>query len=150
MPMPNNTLHKATHTTVQIHTHSHTHRNDIADEVLVSKLHHSVGGYKETIPSHHSSFASLYHAPPSNPPHNLLLQLELASHAHLLSLLLAVMDFCLTKHSFLYLSFCLPIPFSSFFLEFVFPPSLFSVMQLSVRCCPLTQTPSSLVCNTDM
>lgn len=107
--------HKATHT-VQIHTHTHARRDDIADEVLVSKLHHSVGGYKETIPSHHSSFASLYRAPPSNPPHNLLLQLELASNAHLLSLRLAVMDFCLTKHAFLNPSFCLPIPFSSFLL----------------------------------
>lgn len=86
--------------------------------MLVSKLRHGVGGYKETIPSHHSSFASRSHAPPSNPPHNLPLQLELASHAHLLCLPLAVMDFCLIKHPFPYLSFCLPLRFSDNSLQF--------------------------------
>lgn len=91
----------------------HTHREDTADEVLVNTLHHRVGGYTGTNPSHPSSFASLYPAPPSNPPHNLSVQLELASHSHLLSplllsLLLTAMDFCL-----IYQSFSLPFSLSS-------------------------------------
>lgn len=62
----------------------HTHREDIADVVWVNTLHHSIGGYTGTSPSHPSSSASLYPAPPSNPPHNLSVQLESASHTQLL------------------------------------------------------------------
>lgn len=57
-------------------THTHTHREDIADEAWVNTLHHSVGGYTGTSPSHPSSSVSPYPAPPSNPPRNLSLQLD--------------------------------------------------------------------------
>lgn len=69
------TQHSASSNTYR---HSHINREGIADDVLV-------GGYIGTSPSHPSSFASLYRAPPSNPPRSLSLQLELAPHTRLLS-----------------------------------------------------------------
>lgn len=109
-------LHQATHT-----VQAHTHGEDIADEVLVNTLHHGVGGYTRTSPSHPSSFASLSPAPPSNPPHNLSLQLEPTSHTHLLflpslmlSLHLAVMDCCLISPALLARLFVSILYFSQF------------------------------------
>lgn len=84
---PHNTLHR--------HTRAHTHWEDIADEVRVNILHHSLGGHVQTSSSHPSSSASLCKEPPSNPPHNLPSQAEPASFAQLLPLLWHTWFFCL-------------------------------------------------------
>lgn len=82
--------------------------------MLVNTLHHSVGGYTGTNPSHPSSSAFLSSPPPSDTPHNLSLQLELAFHTHLLYFLLqfllpAVMDLCLTLHLYTSILLCHPL-----------------------------------------
>lgn len=111
-----------------LYRHTHTNKEDIADEVWVNTLHHGVRGYTGTSPSHPSSSASLHPAPPSNPPHNLSLQLEPASHTHLLSLLLSHSLFPSCSHGFIVLSVT---PFPLFSLSPPLPRPLLSLVYLS-------------------